>query len=338
MLNIVLVIFLFALLMATPTESWTHQMHVDHSGINDSSCWMNEKPCRNINLALAGLRNNSTVIYINFSNEPYRLSKGNETRLQYKSHVAIIGLIGRVSIECDNTSTGLSFANSYNIHLENVSLNGCDGTQTSTSTDFSSTGRYLSFQVSVYMLLCSNVSLMNVAISNTRGVGMTLYNVLEVDIRGSVFDNNRISDQAECGGGGGLQIEFTACIPRNNKCTDMSQQEIDNMYTRNNHYLIENTVFERNQASQAKDLFIYKAFNYEKQYYSFGRGGGLSVVFRGIHHGVTVVLNNVTLHDNVARYGAGFYVGFHDRTQQNSVIFNGTTIYNNYNIDPESKA
>ena len=49
------------------------------------------------------------------------------------------------------------------------------------------------------------------------------------------------------------------------------------------------------------------------------------------------MLNNVTLHDNVARYGAGFYVGFHDRTQQNSVIFNGTTIYNNYNIDPESR-
>lgn len=341
MINMVLIIFLFVLMlmnsMATPIKSWENKIYVDHSGTDNASCWMmGSKPCSNINLALSGMQYNSTVIYINASDTSYRLNGGLETRLKYMSHVAIVGLNGRVSIECNSTSpAGLSFENSNNIHLENMSLNGCGAIQTSTSNNLSSTTAtaLLKFHVSVYMLLCSDVLLKNVAISNTSGVGMTLYNVVGVAIYDSYFGNNGVSKCVglEYGGGGGLQIEFMSCIPQNGECYPRDSA----YYTQNGTYIIENTTFSNNIANQAEDLQLYKMANYRKHYYSFGRGGGLSIVFRGKCENFSVFLNKITIQGNSARFGAGFYIAFHGRAKKNHVLLNSSLMRHNYNQDPE---
>ena len=76
----------------TSNESWNHQIYVDRNkGVNDTSCLKGsiDSPCATINMALKGLTNDSTVLYI-ITPGVYMLKPGNETHIHNKSQIAII--------------------------------------------------------------------------------------------------------------------------------------------------------------------------------------------------------------------------------------------------------
>ena len=87
-------VLLPCLILATDTN-WQYQIYVSPSdGTNSSSCWNGSVPCNTLNLALQGVQNNSTVIYL----YPGIYTLDDEVR--NTSHVAIIGLSNDVTISC----------------------------------------------------------------------------------------------------------------------------------------------------------------------------------------------------------------------------------------------
>ena len=51
-----------------------------------------------------------------------------------------------------------------------------------------------------------------------------------------------------------------------------------------------------------------------------GRGGGISVVFRGTATNNTVQLNNVRLEGNMAQFGAGLFLALYGNTSNNNTV------------------
>ena len=109
-------------------------------------------------------------------------------------------------------------------------------------------------------------------------------------------------------GGGGLVIEL-------NEVTSRSVCTITNM------------IFTQNTASSGQ--FSYMSKTSLHSYFGLGRGGGISVVFRGEATNNIVQLNRVVLDSNTAQFGGGLYLGFYDSASSNEVIIrNGQVIQN----------
>ena len=317
--------------------NWEHKIYVSiTTGINDTTCWTSgqHKPCATVNLALKGLQHNSTVIYI--TPGIYTLEYGNETQLRDKSQVAIIGNVSnspgeqqKVVIKC-NIFTGLSFLWSDDIILQSLTLHGCGGVQVSTSRNLSSQSfQLLMFQVAVYMLYCKNVQIVDVMIESSNGTGLTMYNTVgNVTISGCVFKENGVGILY---GGGGLQIEWSYCDPENEwDCPEEEASRVDD--NNDSFYNIINCIFTSNVAQGGSLLSCYyKLSNQGRDSYMFGRGGGVSVIFKGQASNNKIIMYYNLLQDNQADHGGGLYIGYYDNAYNNSIVISQTIVTNNSN-------
>ena len=313
--------------------NWQHEIYVSTTtGINDTSCWTGGQhtPCATFNLALRGLQHNSTVIYITPGN--YILEYGQETQLRYKSQIAIIGKVPnspgeqhKAIIKC-SSFTGLSFLWSEDIILKSIMLHGCGGVQVSTSRNLSSQSfELLMFQVAVYMLYCQNVHIVDVVIESSNGTGLTMYNTVgNVTISGCVFKENGVGVSY---GGGGLQIEWSYCNLENKHNCTPSTVDTNNGSLCN----IINCSFTFNMAQRGSPR--YKLSNQGRDSYVFGNGGGVSVIFKGQASNNKIIMYFNILEDNQADHGGGFYIGYYDNANNNSVEMSHMTVTNNSNPD-----
>ena len=114
----------FPLAAALPF-SWEHKILVEsNNGTDSESCLKGDinYPCATINMALKGLKYNFVVIYI--SPGIYTLKCGNETTIENKGKIAIIGGDGDTIIKC-SPFTGLVVEYSHNVVIENIIFHGC---------------------------------------------------------------------------------------------------------------------------------------------------------------------------------------------------------------------
>ena len=317
--------------------NWEHNIYVSTTaGINDTTCWTSGQhtPCATINLALKGLQHNSTVIYI--TPGIYTLEYGQETQLRDKSQVAIIGNVTdspgeqqKVVIKC-SLLTGLLFLWSDDIILQSLTLHGCGGVQVSTSRNMSSQSfELLMFQVAVYMLYCKNVNIMDVVIESSNGSGLTMYNTVgNVTISGCVFKENGVGILY---GGGGLQIEWSYCDPENKwNCPEEDPSPVDD--NNDSLYNIINCIFTSNMAQGKSSLSRYnKLSNQGRDSYMFGRGGGVSVIFKGQANNNKIIMYYNLLQDNQADHGGGLYIGYYDNAYNNRIEMSHMTVTNNSN-------
>ena len=319
--------------------NWEHKIYVSTTtGINDTTCWTNGQhtPCASINLALKGLQNNSTVIYI--TPGIYTLEYGRETQVTKKSQVAFIGIVPdspgeqqRVVIKCSSL-TGLSFLWSANIIFQSLTLHGCGGIQVSTSRNLSSQSfELLMFQVAMYMLYCQNVHIVDVVIESSNGTGLTIYNTAgNVTISGCVFKENGVGILY---GGGGLQIEWSYCNPENERnCPEKGPSPVDD--NNDSLYNIINCNFTFNMAQGGSLLsHYYRLSNQGRDSYVLGRGGGVSVIFKGQASNSKIIMNYNMLVGNQADHGGGFFIGYYDDVSNNSVEIGHMTVANNSNTN-----
>ena len=313
---------------------WEHVIYVNDSGVNDSTCWDGSIPCNNLNQALTGIHvgnhtKNNTVVCIYAGR--YKLYNKTENIIHYRSHIAIIGFVNSVVIECD-TYTGLSFVRTDNITLRNLTLHGCGSVQSSTSKNFNPnhpSTKFLNITVAVYMLLCTDVLIDSVTVQHSNGSGMIMYNVLNASITHSCFDSNGLEYTNDTnGGGGGLQVEFAACFPEYNNCSSNYRRR--NFFDQSDAwFIIEHTIFKNNTSVRMPNYLPYKLPNEDKKYYAFGRGGGVAIIFKGQTENKHVILNDIKLVNNSAHYGGGFYIAYHDNTKNNSVTIENSCISNN---------
>ena len=316
--------------------NWEHKIYVSTTGINDTTCWTSGQhtPCATINLALKGLQHNSTVIYI--TPGIYTLEYGQETQLKDKYQLAIIGNVPdspgeqqKVVIKC-SPLIGLSFLWSGNITLQSITLHGCGGVHVSTSRNMSSQSfELLMFQVAVYMLYCKNVHIMDVVIGSSNGTGLTMYNTVgNVTISGCVFKENGVGISY---GGGGLQIEWSYCDPENEwDCPEEGPSPVDN--NNDSLYNVINCIFTSNMAQGGSLLSrYYKLSNQARDSYMFGRGGGVSVIFKGQARNNKIIMYYNLFQDNQADHGGGLYIGYYDNAYNNSIEISHTIVTNNSN-------
>ena len=87
-------------------------------------------------------------------------------------------------------------------------------------------------------------------------------------------------------------------------------------------------------------LFISSSFNnnrapnitfipyvpHQSDHWAFGRGGGLSVFFKGNAENISIIVNNTVVCYNDALWGGGVFVEFQDESLYNSFIMDSSII------------
>lgn len=320
-------------------------IYVDkNSAVKDSSCWTGglTKPCHSLALALEGVQNLSASPSIKLRPwiflEPGNYTIEKKDTLSFSGPlIADFGLIANdsndtqppaVSINCASPDAGFKFSNITKITFQNVWIKGCSAVQPSTSRK--SDTHFWEFRIGLYFVLCKDITFEHVWVSETQGIATFVYSSYGNNVFHSChFFNNRVAaqDSTIYPAGGGLYIEFSSCIPHNNHtCTPLEVSEYAS-----SEYLISHTGFDHNFANVSNSVmnndFWLLPVGYNHS--SIGRGGGLSIVFKGYSQNIAVSVDNASFNDNIALWGGGMFVEFHDNSADNSLNVSGVTFSQN---------
>ena len=302
---------------------------VDSSNGNDTLCnQTNSHPYKTLHAALKVVTNHDTI-YIRNGN--YSLIDNTNTALTY-NNVTITGDGPNVTVvECEN-ETGFGFINVTNISISELALSRCGQLRNSTTANMSSNSVML-FRAALYFENVINVTINNVVVNNSIGMGVAMYDVTgNVMVTNSVFRNNSVPpyEVDTYPGGGGFSVEFTFCAPGVfglPNATNVSCETSTNNYA---VYLFYNSIFQLNSASTvhvSTTTYANTAYGFGNQ--QFGRGGGLSVFFKGraFHNNVTI--NECNFIHNSGVWGAGFHSDIVDHSKNNTVTITNSNFTDN---------
>ena len=317
---ITLMFFVLALPVATLSSTddrWLHHIYVDNqTGVSDPSCWEGDyfTPCLFLNLALTGAQHYNHSITILLQPGKHQLYNGSETQLRNMSQLAIVGngSEGEVVINC-KPFAGLAFFWSENLQINNVELFGCGALQNSTSRNVGAHSvSFIQIRAALFFSDCNTVTLTKVRVVESPGSGVVMYNPLGmVSIDKSQFLHNDFTVGKEVMyGGGGLVIDANEATSELS-CT------------------IANSNFTHNTANSGKFIFWSLSTSHDRDYFGLGRGGGISVVFRGGAVNNIVQIHNVSLDSNTAQFGGGLFLGFLDNASNNKVYMDNSWLREN---------
>ena len=198
-----------------------------------------------------------------------------------------------VGIECSNGTGGFSFTNSSNILLDKIGLYGCGSKNyMAFFTDFVTVA--LSFE-SVF-----NVMINSVSITNTNGIGFSLTNCFDIQIKESSFSYNQVSkncsleNDGTCAGGNVL-INF----PETEESYDLASIKVIN------------------------SNFSFGTSN------DIGMSGGLTLYYQ-ISSRLDVLYEGLVSYGNAALQGANYYIGLStDAISYNIMIEKSVGFYGN---------
>ena len=261
-----------------------------------------------------------------------------------------LSIIGEVSNDGDiltvvscQGKVGFSFIKTSSIKISGIIFDRCGQLQNSTSYNYNEENKgFLTFYVGLYFLYCRDVNLTFVTVSSTPGTGIVFYNIGGTNIiENSAFFWNKLINKIDDieddksnkvgGGGGGVYIEYSYCVPGEDgiECLEGKKANVDPQYISQSNFYIHSSIFYANKANTSNfinDTFILPG----KQYHSaFGRGGGLSVFFKGDASYNTITVDNCRFTHNQALWGAGMFVEFQDNTNNNNVFIRSSVIHTN---------
>ena len=180
-----LVYFVLVLLSAiSASTSWQHEIIVDWKKGNDSITCLKEgtsSPCATVNMALKGLKSDSTVIYIKPGT--YILELGQETNIIDRYMVAIIGSGKENTVIKCAPSVGLWFISSSDVTIESLTFQECG--QSVFYTTHTLNCYTFSFQAAICWMSCHNIILKNINIHSSKGTGLLI-----IDATGSMTLHN----------------------------------------------------------------------------------------------------------------------------------------------------
>lgn len=251
---------------------------------------------------------------------------------------AIVGKgVGTSTISCDE-DVGFSFLSSTGIAFRNVSITGCSRVQNSTSKNFSTDAwaserlSFVQFWVGVYFLSCSDITMDHVNVSRTNGVGVVMYNCNGTNtFNYSTFElNYREGD--ELFRGGNVAVEFSYCLPGDINC---KSDESPSFQVTQSTYTFYRCEFQYILYSSDKSTHPYNVpivpYPHGTEHMAFGKGGGLSVIFKGRSSRNSIIIDTCTFHDNSAQWGGGLYTSFADQSTDNTVTVVQSHFYMNEN-------
>ena len=320
-------------------QSQQNVITVDCNNGNDTLCTQNitSHPCKTLHTALETVRDDDTIIHIISNTCSYTTMRNVTLPYNVTSNVTITGNGSDVTmVECNKTGTGFGFINVNNITISGLTLSGCGQLRNSTTINISSNSVML-FRAALYFVNVTTVTIDDVVVSNSIGMGVAMYDVTgNVIVRNSTFRNNSVPSHELTlyPGGGGFSVEFTYCKPSGNyipsSCYNSNERA---------SYLFYNCTFDDNIATTLNEISTFypsETFGLANQ--QFGRGGGLSVFFKG--HSLQNVINisDCVFDHNYAVWGGGFHSDIVDYstgnvlTLKNCYFTNNHCTYNNTSI------
>jgi hypothetical protein len=262
-----------------------------------------------------------------------------------KKNIHFYSLFEETTLDCSagpqlqlSNGNGLTFQRVTNMSIHNVIIKGCGALHYSTTYLSSSNGRPDKFRSALYMINCTNIELYKVTVSDTNGIGATLFDCNGIiNITNCSFIRNSVN-YAEFdiySGGTGLYIELTYCSPNLSKCDfRMNKYNNGSFYQISNSYFLYNLVTRRFQNPLASHND-----NRKNNFRGIGKGGGAICIFiKGSAVGNVFDFEEVTVKHNIAyeSYGGGLYLQYQDTPSHNIVKIRNSMFTNNTAIIKEA--
>ena len=312
-----------------------HVINIKKTGNNTPECKKNPSfACATLDYVLQGgkeIQNNTEIRIF-----PGKHSLVNDTSFESVKDFKIVGVEGKRSeivIACANTTdvetrVGFRFVRSSDITLEGITVQNCGAKRNSTTKQ----QRYL--RAAFYFAFCRNIHMSSVSFIKNYGIAINMYDVSGlVNFTDAHFERNyektehfyrigsklpkantaRQTDASYLTSGGGVYIEFTLCgalDPFN--CSHEKEQQ---QYNRNSTYIFKYCNFSQNYAEHYSTSPVQPS---NTSHINFGRGGGLSVFFKGEATQNKFLLERCEFERNIALWGGGCFVEFLDKSQSNS--------------------
>ena len=322
-----------AILLFLPLLCESVSVYVANNGTDSPNCPQGSpnKPCKNLTLALEYIHDKSdSIVYI--ENGIYDLLPSSLTIFQSVKNITITGK-GTVDIGCRNeVNAGLSFLRSSDIHIHGICFSGCGVVHNSTSRDFNNENALslLAFNATLYFEGCVNVTLDSVHVTESLGIAVQFYTTTGTNM---IINSNFSNNPSRAGAiGGGVYIEFPYCQPGDTSCNNHASS-VDINTISNSQYIINGNVFSNNIANSSKEQAVRFVLPYKSYHDAFGRGGGLSIFFKGKASSNRFSIANCTFENNHAVYGGGLYVEMQDNSYNNSVKVYSHNVFIDNSVD-----
>ena len=299
-------------------------------GIDRNECWSGAgpaSPCRTLDYALEHVTN-STLVQLRPGKSPFNLSRHfNFTNLFEFELVGDQESIA--SIQCLGNQGSLSFENSRNITLRRILLRGCGGLHASTTGSEFKNYAHIPFLSAVFLVYCKDVVIDNCWIVQSPGIGLNMYDTGgDVQISHSRFESNQpinATDKDRAIAGGGVYLEFTY---HGGTCPFDVNSTVLDKYDTNSTFNFFNCTFRNNSAPNQQYETIVKNPSGD-DHIPFGRGGGLSIFFKGKAENNVIYVTGCHFEDNYALWGGGIFIEFHDQVQNNTFEVKNCTFRDN---------
>ena len=291
-------------------------------GSDNSSCLMGEIHCSSLDFVFYNLSDcHGDSIGVVLFDGNYNFTLNSTITDKLFKNCSAISITG---VSADNTSivcgkdAGFAFQNIAEVIIANITFTNCGSKRNSTSVNITnSLNATLPLSAALYFVYCKDVQILNVTVQNSNSSGVVMYNTYRyLSIEGSTFKGNGNKNHS-LPSNGGLHIEFVYCDP--GKADDNCVQQNNSNAT----YCLESNKFLFNYVSTKLNNMLFYV-PHKAKYYSFGRGGGLSIIFRGNASNNSVFINNCLFYANYASRGGGLLVEFEDFSKLNKIFINNT--------------
>ena len=352
-LTCLLVITLSVIKITLSSSYYQHTIAIDPDvGKDGEKCISNSsKPCQTLAWAFSPqYRRNSTVYLLS---EGHHILDRSTDSFEGMSDLAFVGASSNVVIHCTADNSGLAFREVSEVCFESLTFFNCSALRYSTSTKHKrATNCYEMYQtrVALYFYLCSNVSMVRVNVSHSPdATGVIMYNTNGVNyFQNSTFEYNQLSArEATVPAGGGFYVEFTYCIPTSGDCICKYDNFSDipaeiARHNSNATYSFEKCEFKNNIAKSVGQKSSQNSSNYiipyKQSHMAFGRGGGLSIMFKGNASGNRFIVSDCIFRDNRAIWGGGLLVSFMGISLDNALLVTDSSFLNNKCIPPHKES
>ena len=227
----------------------------------------------------------------------HQLLLNESVRLANLHDVTFIGLNETV-IDC-NGLHGFEFMNMTDLKVKALEFSKCVGTRSMLTLN----NHTFPFEAGIHINGSTNLAFINVTVSNSTGMGMSVF-----EIRGSVI--------------------FSGCTFRNNGKTTQSRGSTGIfIYLSSNH-----TVHDSSIKFDHCHFVGNHAYEIDQKSTPFGRGGGLRIYINSASSN-NVSIDHCSFSDNIAsRWGGGLFMSLHDSSKDNLITIQDTNFNNNTSL------
>lgn len=312
-----------------PSCEYRHCYQVNNSGSGQGSLYQVLKTAHDHHLT------SKESVEIRMSKGTYNLTHNDLLTFEAWRNLSLTGSGKKLTrLECQR-DVGLVFRNSTHVTLRGLSLTHCarflnttSANLTRTHSDHSHSHSSTEFVVSrsgVHFSSCSNLTLSDILVFNSSGMGVTVYNSNGTNLFNSCeFVSNHLNADDSYPGGGGVVIETSHCVPGDVGCQD-NQMYLE---THDSSYTFRSCDFISNRAT-SHYLPFDSVYPHGRRHVGLGRGGGLAVIFKGHALRNSVTLDNCEFSTNRAEWGGAVYLAFGDTSVNNSVLVDHSLFYSN---------